>query len=77
MQVVSCLDIYAKVGSLVPLVISDLKTCVDGDEGLSIRFEGVIGIPIVSGISIRKDSSGGKFSSFAFHCSRCFFIDDV
>ncbi|KAH6837267.1 Di-glucose binding protein with Kinesin motor domain-containing protein [Perilla frutescens var. hirtella] len=57
-KVVSCLDIYAKVGSHVPLVISDLKTCIDGDDGLSIRFEGVIGSPIVSGIFIRKYSSG-------------------
>ncbi|KAL8512303.1 hypothetical protein ACS0TY_018690 [Phlomoides rotata] len=56
-KVVSCLDIYAQVGSNVPLVISNLKTCINGDEGLSIRFEGVMGSPIVSGIVIRKDSS--------------------
>lgn len=61
MQVVSCLDIYARVGPHVPLVMSKLKTCINGDEGLSIRFEGVIGSPIVSGIFIRKDSSECKF----------------
>ncbi|KAL9145704.1 hypothetical protein ABFS82_13G061000 [Erythranthe guttata] len=59
-KVVSCLDIYAQVGAHVPLVISDLKTCVNGDEGLSVRFEGVIGSPIVSGIFIRKDSSASS-----------------
>lgn len=69
MQVVSNLDIFEKVGSNVPLVISGLKTNLDRDDGLSISFEGVNGSPIVSGIFVRKDSPGSKFSSFAFHCS--------
>ncbi|KAL2476482.1 Di-glucose binding protein with Kinesin motor domain [Abeliophyllum distichum] len=56
-KVVSCLDIYDRVGPNTPLVISDLKTCINGDEGLSIRFEGVTGSPMVCGISIRKYAS--------------------
>ncbi|KAK4398260.1 Kinesin-like protein KIN-14Q [Sesamum angolense] len=56
-KVISCLDIYARVGANMPLVISDLKTYISQDEGLSIRFEGVTGSPIVSGIFVRKDSS--------------------
>ncbi|KAK3015276.1 hypothetical protein RJ639_005696 [Escallonia herrerae] len=56
-KVVSCLDIYACVGANRPLVISELKGYVSGDEGLSIKFEGVTGSPIVCGISIRKDPS--------------------
>ncbi|XP_065861662.1 kinesin-like protein KIN-14Q isoform X2 [Euphorbia lathyris] len=56
-KVVSCLDIFSQVGANNPLVLSDLKACVDGEEGLTIRFEGVIGSPIVCGISITKDSS--------------------
>ncbi|KAL9366250.1 hypothetical protein Peur_037449 [Populus x canadensis] len=56
-KVVSCLDIYAQVGANKPLVISDLKAFVEGDEGLLIRFEGVMGKPIVCGISVTKDSS--------------------
>ncbi|KAK4439065.1 Kinesin-like protein KIN-14Q [Sesamum alatum] len=56
-KVISCLDIYARVGANMPLVISDLKTYINRDEGLSIRFEGVTGSPIVSGIFVRKDSS--------------------
>ncbi|KAK2968705.1 hypothetical protein RJ640_005892, partial [Escallonia rubra] len=56
-KVVSCLDIYACVGANRPLVISELKAYVSGDEGLSIKFEGVTGSPIVCGISIRKDPS--------------------
>ncbi|XP_057812317.1 kinesin-like protein KIN-14Q isoform X2 [Salvia miltiorrhiza] len=59
-KVVSCLDIYEKVGSHVPLVISDLQAYIDGGDGLSIRFEGVIGVPIVSGIFIRKHSCLGE-----------------
>ncbi|GFP98842.1 kinesin-like protein kifc3 [Phtheirospermum japonicum] len=54
-KVVSCLDIYAKVGANAALVISDLKTHVYGEDGLCIRFEGVNGSPIISGIFIRKD----------------------
>lgn len=65
LQVVSCLDIYARVGANRPLVIPDLKTFVNGDEGLTIRFEGVTGSPIVCGISIRKDSSACKLAIFS------------
>ncbi|XP_057948127.1 kinesin-like protein KIN-14Q [Malania oleifera] len=54
-KALSSLDIYARVGANSPLVISDLKTSVDGDEGLYIRFEGLMGSPIVCGISVRKD----------------------
>ncbi|KAL3651105.1 hypothetical protein CASFOL_007508 [Castilleja foliolosa] len=56
-KVISCLDIYAKVGGNVALVISDLKTHVYGEDGLCIRFEGVNGSPIISGIFIRRDYS--------------------
>ncbi|XP_050218929.1 kinesin-like protein KIN-14Q [Mercurialis annua] len=57
-KVVSCLDIFAQVGANMPLVISELKTCIDGeDQGLTIRFEGVTGSPILCGISITKDFS--------------------
>jgi kinesin family protein C2/C3 len=65
----SCLDIYAQVGANKPLVVSGLKAFVEGDEGLLIRFEGVMGKPIVCGISVTKDISASKFSflsSFGF-----------
>ncbi|GLU14648.1 hypothetical protein SLE2022_312070 [Rubroshorea leprosula] len=54
-KVVSGLDIYGQVGANKPLVVSGIKTFVNGDEGLFIRFEGIIGSPIVCGISVRKD----------------------
>ncbi|KAF3649997.1 Kinesin-4 [Capsicum annuum] len=56
-KVISSLDIFARVGANTPLLISDLEARVDGEEGIFIRFEGVIGMPIVCGISIRKHSS--------------------
>ncbi|XP_042485130.1 kinesin-like protein KIN-14Q [Macadamia integrifolia] len=59
-KVVSGIDIYAKVGSNRALVLRDLKTSVQSKEGLSISFEGVIGTPIVCGISIRKDCLTGS-----------------
>lgn len=56
------LDIYARVGSNKSLVLSDLHcSVVNSNGGLSIRFEGVIGCPIVCGISIRKDSLTSRF----------------
>ncbi|KAI3947840.1 hypothetical protein MKX01_034505 [Papaver californicum] len=56
-KVLAELDIYARVGSNKSLVLSDLHCSVfSANEGLSIRFEGMIGSPIVCGISIRKDS---------------------
>ncbi|XXG74727.1 hypothetical protein AAC387_Pa07g3375 [Persea americana] len=59
-KVVEGIDIYAQVGSNRPLVLSDLKAVVMGEEGLSIRFEGIIGHPLICGISIRRDTSTGK-----------------
>ncbi|KAL5716224.1 hypothetical protein ACHQM5_017945 [Ranunculus cassubicifolius] len=55
-KVVSSLDIYAQVGSNKPLILSDLRAYVNGKDGLLIRFQGVVGKPIVCGISVRKDS---------------------
>ncbi|KAJ0980484.1 hypothetical protein J5N97_008739 [Dioscorea zingiberensis] len=59
-KVVSGLDIYAEVGPNQPLIVHDVKASVTMMEGLFIRFEGVVGMPIVSGISIRHDPNSGK-----------------
>ncbi|KAK8706429.1 hypothetical protein V6N13_049996 [Hibiscus sabdariffa] len=55
-KVVSSLDIYGQVGANKPLVMSNIRTFVDSGGGLLIRFEGLMGSPIVCGITIRKDS---------------------
>ncbi|TYH29715.1 hypothetical protein ES288_A01G034600v1 [Gossypium darwinii] len=55
-KVVNSLDIYGQVGANKPLVISNIRTFVDSGGGLLIRFEGLMGSPIVCGITVRKDS---------------------
>ncbi|KAK9093348.1 hypothetical protein Syun_028259 [Stephania yunnanensis] len=64
-KVISGLDVYAQVGSHKPLILPDLKAFVNEKNGLSIRFEGVIGSPIVCGISVKRDSQAG-FGSMEF-----------
>ncbi|XP_017697414.2 kinesin-like protein KIN-14R isoform X2 [Phoenix dactylifera] len=59
-KVISAIDIYAQVGSNQPLILSALRASVVTDEGLTIRFEGLVGQPILCGISIRRDCSEGK-----------------
>ncbi|KAJ4781535.1 Kinesin-like protein [Rhynchospora pubera] len=54
-KVVSGLDVYEKVGGNKPLVLPNLKASVKGKEGLSIRFEGLVGKPIVCGISVHGE----------------------
>uniref|UniRef100_A0A6N2L235 Kinesin motor domain-containing protein n=1 Tax=Salix viminalis TaxID=40686 RepID=A0A6N2L235_SALVM len=54
LRVVSSLDIYAQVGANKPLVVSDLKAFVEGDEDLLIRFEGVMGKPLYVGFLLQK-----------------------
>lgn len=64
-KVISCLDIYARAGANQPLVVENLEALVKDDDGLSIRLKGIIGKPIMSGISVRKDllTSCGKAES--------------
>lgn len=69
----SSLDIYGQVGANKPLVVSGIKTFVNGDEGLFIRFEGIIGSPIVCGISVRKDDFASKFKFYVL-VPFCLFI---
>ncbi|KAJ8424329.1 hypothetical protein Cgig2_003524 [Carnegiea gigantea] len=54
-KVISGLDIYARAGANQPLVVENLEALVKDDEGLSIGLKGIIGKPIMSGISVRKD----------------------
>ncbi|GAB4845331.1 hypothetical protein Ancab_038739 [Ancistrocladus abbreviatus] len=54
-KAVSSIDIYAQVGANKSLVIPDLPALVKDDKRLSVRLQGVIGNPMISGISVRKD----------------------
>ncbi|GAV66863.1 Kinesin domain-containing protein/Malectin domain-containing protein [Cephalotus follicularis] len=53
-KVISELDIYAIVGANKPLQVVDIRVSVGDDGAISMRFEGVCGSPIVSGICIRR-----------------------
>lgn len=56
-QVLSDFDIYAIVGANKPLQLVDSRVSVKEDGVVVIRFEGVIGSPLVSGIGIRRPPS--------------------
>lgn len=42
------------VGANKPLQLVDLRVSVKNNEAIVIRFEGIIGSPLVSGICIRR-----------------------
>lgn len=56
-QVLSEFDIFSVVGANKPLQLVDLRVSVKDDRAISVRFEGVIGSPIISGIGIRRASN--------------------
>lgn len=50
------LDIYSVVGANKALQLVDARVSVGGDGAIVIRFEGVNGSPIVSGICIKQSA---------------------
>lgn len=64
MQVLSDFDIFSIVGFNKPLQVNGARAAVKDDGILLLRFEGVFGSPIVSGICVRRapKSSGIFFS---------------
>ncbi|PIA46512.1 hypothetical protein AQUCO_01500213v1 [Aquilegia coerulea] len=55
-KVLSELDIYSIVGANKPLQLVDARVSVGENGTLVLRFEGVCGSPVVSGICIRRAS---------------------
>ncbi|GMI68721.1 MALECTIN DOMAIN KINESIN 2 [Hibiscus trionum] len=53
-KVLSDFDIFSVVGANKPLQVVDLRVLVKEDGLIALRFEGVIGSPMVSGICVRK-----------------------
>ena len=47
MQILSGLDIYARVGSNRPLVLLDARANIIEGSALSVRFQSVVGSPIL------------------------------
>ncbi|KAK8717372.1 hypothetical protein V6N13_044643 [Hibiscus sabdariffa] len=53
-KVLSDFDIFSVVGANKPLQVVDLRVPVKEDGLIALRFEGVIGSPMVCGICVRK-----------------------
>lgn len=53
-QVVLELDVYSSVGANRPLKVMDIRVSVGVDGLLIIKFKGVHGTPIISGICIKE-----------------------
>ncbi|XP_071735388.1 kinesin-like protein KIN-14R [Rutidosis leptorrhynchoides] len=53
-KVLADLDIFSVVGANKPLQLVDLRVSVKIGEAIVIRFEGITGSPLVSGICIRR-----------------------
>ncbi|KAH9313775.1 hypothetical protein KI387_022402, partial [Taxus chinensis] len=56
-KILSELDIYARVGSNTPLILMDARAKITEHGTLTVRFQSVIGSPILCGICIRKAPS--------------------
>jgi kinesin family protein C2/C3 len=52
--VLSDFDVFSVVGANKPLQLVDWRVSMKEDGVIVIRFEGVTGSPVVSGICIRK-----------------------
>ncbi|KAF7139372.1 hypothetical protein RHSIM_Rhsim07G0213200 [Rhododendron simsii] len=72
-DVVSELDIYAVVGANKPLQLVDVRVTVGEDGMIQIRFEGVNGNPVVSGICIKVAHKvlASQVKQGGFVCKNC------
>lgn len=70
-QALSDFDIFSVVGANKPLQLVDYRITVKEDGMMVIRFEGVQGSPVVSGICIRKAPKlAGTFLTQIFNACR-------
>lgn len=54
-QAIAALDVYSCVGANRPLQVVDIRADVaQHGDAMTIRFESVIGSPLLSGICIRR-----------------------
>ncbi|KAK8995797.1 hypothetical protein V6N11_076055 [Hibiscus sabdariffa] len=73
MRVLSDFDIFSVVGANKPLQVVDLRVSVKEDGLIALRFEGVIGSPMVCGICVRKaqNTPVNHGSQEYLKCSNC------
>ncbi|KAL3527570.1 hypothetical protein ACH5RR_012226 [Cinchona calisaya] len=71
-KVLSDFDIFSIVGANKPLQLVDAKVSIREDGPLVIRFEGINGSPVVSGICIRrKTNQGPRVKGEYLLCTNC------
>ncbi|OMO72976.1 hypothetical protein COLO4_27381 [Corchorus olitorius] len=72
-KVLSDFDIFSVVGGNKPLQVVDLRVSVKEDGLIAMRFEGVIGSPMVCGICVRKAQNvpGPRASQEYLKCKNC------
>ncbi|KAL8109216.1 hypothetical protein AgCh_025348 [Apium graveolens] len=72
-KVLADFDIFSVVGANKPLQLVDSRVCVKDDGVIFIRFEGVNGSPIVSGICIRRAPKleANEVTSEHLICTNC------
>ncbi|KAL6552115.1 Kinesin-like protein KIN-14R [Orobanche gracilis] len=73
MRILSGLDIFSIVGSNKPLQLVGARVSVKNDGILLLRFEGIVGSPVVSGICIRRapNVSDSHMDREYFVCTNC------
>ncbi|KAJ8557432.1 hypothetical protein K7X08_003057 [Anisodus acutangulus] len=72
-KVLSDFDVFSVVGANKPLQLVDSRVSVKENEILVIKFEGIIGSPVVSGICIRKapKASASQAEHDRLTCKNC------
>ncbi|XP_031107444.1 kinesin-like protein KIN-14R [Ipomoea triloba] len=72
-KVLSDFDIFSVVGANKPLQLIDSRVSIKDDGVLAIKFEGIIGSPVVSGICIRKapEVSASQAKGEHLICTNC------
>jgi kinesin family protein C2/C3 len=69
LKVLSELDIYSTVGANKALQLVDVRVSVGEDGAMVMKFEGVNGNPMVSGIGIKRAAKlPGIFTSSSLTC---------
>ncbi|KAL8472256.1 hypothetical protein ACS0TY_029466 [Phlomoides rotata] len=72
-KILSDFDIFSIVGSNKPLQLVGAKVAIKDDGILVLRFEGILGSPVVSGICVRRapKSSVTQVPHECFVCKNC------
>ncbi|CAM8907686.1 unnamed protein product [Rhodiola kirilowii] len=71
-KVLSEFDIFSIVGSNKPLQIVNLRVSVNDDGIMILRFQGLHGSPLVSGICIKKATNSSAHGAHrSFTCKNC------